>query len=334
MNKFKIFFITRIIFLTLLFLEIVFPATIFAALSCTVTTAALCTGGTNTVILRMSATSNAHAELPSQSTAAYASNVICCSGLATLGNSCSGNNATVLKLQAATNSHVQQSDQSGYTNNACLSDTAAGDVITVAYQATNCTGYDTTLGSISGATNAHVGDSSAFTTKICAKITAPSITFSNDDAAVGFGALSSVSATYANGTGTGSITDVTANTLSISTNAGNGYTLSYFGDTLKKGSTSISAATIANSTAGTAGQSQFAISGVITGTGTMVSSYDHAHSPSPNWNYTANTTTAIASSSAAAASDTVAVHYLANIPSTQASGSYSTNITFVLTGSF
>ncbi len=324
MNKFLLFLLC---FFT-------FPTLLFAALSCTTSTAAACTGGTNKIILRMSAANNAHSELPSQSTASYANNVICCSGIATLGNSCSGNNAIVVNLQAVTNSQVQQSSQSGYTNGACISDSSTADIITIAYQASNCTGYDTTIGSMSAATNAHMGDANAYTTKICGSVAAPSITFSNDDASVGFGSLSSVSATYANGATTGSITDVVANTFSISTNAGHGYVLSYYGDTLKNGSNSITASTMANSTAGTAGQSQFAISGTISGAGTMTGSYNHANSPNPNWNYATNTTTTIASSSASVASDTVAMHYLANIPAIQASGAYTTNITFVLTGSF
>jgi hypothetical protein len=321
----------------LLFLPIIiFPIAVFAALSCTVSTAAACTGGTNVVILRMSGSSNAHAELPAQSGGAFAANVICCSGVATLGNSCAATNkATVLKLQAVSNSHVEQNNQANFSNLACISDSAVADVISVAYLQSSCAGYDTTVGSISAATNAHVGGSSSFTTKICASIgSVPSLTFSNDDAAIGFGSLSSSSATYANGAATGSITDVTANTLTISTNATNGYVLTYYGDTLKNGANSISAATIANSTAGTAGTSQFAVSGTMTGTGSMTSTYDHAHSPSPNWNYAATTTTTIASSNAAAATDSIAMHYLANIPTTQASGAYSTSMTFILTGTF
>lgn len=52
-----------------LFIIIFFPASyIYATLSCSVTTSALCT---DTVVLRMSGSSNAHAELPSQSTKAY-----------------------------------------------------------------------------------------------------------------------------------------------------------------------------------------------------------------------------------------------------------------------
>ncbi|MFA5773002.1 MAG: hypothetical protein WC974_09755, partial [Thermoplasmata archaeon] len=77
-------------------------------LSCSITTAAACTG---TVIYRMSGTSNAHAELPSQATAAYDSNVVCCSGVTGLGNACSGTFATALKLSGVTNAHVEQNSQ-------------------------------------------------------------------------------------------------------------------------------------------------------------------------------------------------------------------------------
>lgn len=132
-------------------------------LSCSITTAAACTG---TVIWRMSGASNAHAELPSQSTPAYANNVVCCSGVTGLGTSCSGTFATALKLSGTTNAHVEQNSQSNYANSACISVPSGGSV-SIGYQASNCTGFDTTLGSMSGTTNAHVGDGTAYTTKIC-----------------------------------------------------------------------------------------------------------------------------------------------------------------------
>lgn len=138
------------------------------SLSCSVTTAAACTGGTKTVIYRMSGSSNAHAELPSQSTAAYASNVVCCSGVTGMGNSCTGTFATPLKLSGTTNAHVQQTGS--YPQNACISAPSGGSV-SIGYQSTNCTGFDTTLGSMSAADNAHVGNISAYTTKICGTMT-------------------------------------------------------------------------------------------------------------------------------------------------------------------
>jgi len=145
---------------------------VFAALSCSVTTAAACTG---TVILRMSASTNAHVELPSQSTASYASNVICCSGVSGLGNSCSGTFAVVAKLAATTNSHIQQNTQTGYANNACISISAG--TVSIGYQSSNCTGFDTTLASMPAVTNSHIGGPSDYTNKICASAAATSLTF-------------------------------------------------------------------------------------------------------------------------------------------------------------
>lgn len=128
-------------------------------LSCTV--ASSCPTGT--VILKMYNTVNTHAELSSQSN--Y-SQLVCCSGVTGLGNSCSGTYAIAAKLYSATNAHVEQGTLSNYFNDACIS--VASGSISLGYQSNNCTGYDTTLASISGTTNAHIGDANAFTTKICA----------------------------------------------------------------------------------------------------------------------------------------------------------------------
>lgn len=141
-------------------------------LSCSVTTAGACTG---TVIYRMSGSSNAHAELPSQSTTAYNSNVVCCSGVTGLSNSCTAPSAIALKLDKVTNAHSQINSQTGYTNNACISVPSGGSV-TVGYvtDPNTCvgSGYDTTLGTINSNTNSHVGNATAYTTKICASASA------------------------------------------------------------------------------------------------------------------------------------------------------------------
>lgn len=167
-------------------------------LSCSVTTAAACTG---TVIWRMSGATNAHAELPSQTTAAYSSNVVCCSGVTGLSNLCSGTFATALKLSSTTNAHVQQTGT--YANSACISVPSGGSV-SVAYQPTDCTTpilYDTTLGSMKATTNSHVGNTTAYTEyKICGTATgaaAPTISCSTNVATTNFGVLTSVSVTTA-----------------------------------------------------------------------------------------------------------------------------------------
>jgi hypothetical protein len=154
-------------------------------LSCSVTTAGACTG---TVIWRMSGATNAHAELPSQSTPAYANNVVCCSGVTGLGNACTGTYAIALKLSGLTNAHSEQNSQANYANNACISVPSGGSV-SIGYQSTNCAGFDITLGSMSGITNAHVGDGTAYTTKICATAAATVISVTISDSAVAYGTL-------------------------------------------------------------------------------------------------------------------------------------------------
>ena len=136
----------------------------YAALTCSI--ANVC-NSPDTAVFKMSASSNAHAELSSQSN--Y-SKYVCCSGVSGIGNSCAGTSVTVARLSSATNAHVEENTQSNYANNACLS--ISSGTVSVGYQNANCTGYHTTLASISGITNAHVGDASAYNTKICASATA------------------------------------------------------------------------------------------------------------------------------------------------------------------
>lgn len=154
----------------MLFFALAFSSSAQAAtLSCSLTTAASCSG---TVVLRLSGSTNAHAELPAQTTANYASNVICCTGVTGLGTTCSGNYANIVKLSGVTNAHVEQNTQANYANNACLS--VASGAVTIAYQATDCTGYDTIVASMQKITNSHIGGPAAYTEyKICAKIVVP-----------------------------------------------------------------------------------------------------------------------------------------------------------------
>lgn len=140
-------------------------------LSCTV--ASSCPTGK--VIFKMYDTSNTHAELASQSN--Y-SQLICCTGVVGLDNTCTGTYVVVAKLSGTTNAHIEQNSGSNYANNACIS-VSSGTVL-VGYQSSNCTGYDTTVASMSGATNAHIGDANAFTTKICATAAASAGTVSVD----------------------------------------------------------------------------------------------------------------------------------------------------------
>jgi len=149
------------IFILIFFLS---AGTVFAALSCSV--AASCSSP-DIVVLRMTGTTNSHAELPSQSN--Y-SQLVCCGGVSGLANSCTNTFGVALRLSDTTNAHVEENTESTAAydgNNACLS--VSSGTITIGYQNTNCTGFDTTVASISQTpTNAHIGDGSAYIRKICA----------------------------------------------------------------------------------------------------------------------------------------------------------------------
>lgn len=147
--------------------------TVNAALTCAVT--ATC-NAPDAVVFRMSGATNAHAERPSQTTAAYNNNLVCCTETG-IGNDCaSSTKAVVLRLSGATNAHAEQSGQANANyngNDVCLS-VPSGNV-SVAYRDTNCAAGEIIVASMSGATNAHVGDSAAYTTKICATTTPPAV---------------------------------------------------------------------------------------------------------------------------------------------------------------
>lgn len=182
-------------------------------LSCSITTAAACTGGTNTVILRMSAATNAHAELPSQSTSAYSSNVVCCSGVTGLGNSCSGTFATAAHLSAATNAQVEQNTFSNFAQNACIS--VSSGSVSIGY-GTDCTAYDTTLASMPATSNSHVGSPADYTNKIC-----------------GSGSLSSLTLTVSSnsfGTFTPGTAQFATTTVAVSTSNTSGWSTSLTSD--------------------------------------------------------------------------------------------------------
>ncbi len=149
------------IFSLVLPFALMLPISALAALSCTI--ASSC-NAPDTAVFNLSSSSNAHAELPSQSNyPRYA----CCSGVSSIGNNCAAGIAvTALRLSSATNAHVEENTQSNYANNACLS--IASGSVSVDYQNGSCSGFDTTLASISGVTNAHVGGASDYPLKVCA----------------------------------------------------------------------------------------------------------------------------------------------------------------------
>lgn len=302
------------------------------SLTCSITTSAACTG---TVILRMSDVTNAHAELPSQSTAAYNNAVVCCSGVTGLGNSCSGTNATVLKLSDVTNAHSEINSQTNYTNNACIS-VGAGGYVNVGYQATNCSGYDATLASIESNTNSHVGDGTAYTTKVCASASSTALiqtlSFSLSANSASFGVLSPAQTRYASTTGAGDGSEVEAFNLQVNTNAPSGYFVTVQGATLTSGAATIAALGGTN-TAPSIGAEQFGIRATVSGSnGVVASPYDGS-----GFAYAADASTASVFATAPVgdgATSTYSVRMMANVSIFTDAGNYTTTMVYVATANF
>lgn len=316
-------------FLLFIFISVQVPV-VYAALSCSVTTVGACTG---TVLLRMSGSDNAHAELPSQSTSAYDGNVVCCSGVVGLGNSCSGNYKTFAKLSGVTNAHVERSTQSNYANNACISSTYAGDVITTGYQTTNCSGYDTTLFSMASTpTNSHVGSPSSYTNKVCAKVVTQTISFSLSASSAGFGNLTSSGLRYATSDGVGSASQTESYNISVATNADYGYGLYVQGDTLKKSSSTITAIGGTNTTP-SPGTKAFGIRAVASGgSGSVVSPYDGAGFA---FDATPSSASNVASASTGdSVTTTYSIRTVATIDTLLDPGLYNTSLTYVVVANF
>lgn len=319
--------IDKQIIITLMLVSLFGNSSVFAALSCSVTTASSCT---DTIVLRMSSSTNAHAELPWQSTSQYDDNVVCCSGVT--GTSCTqGFFATVLKLSSSTNAHVEISTNNNYATSSCISSTSG--VPSIGYQDTNCTGFDTTLASISGDTNASIGSASSYTKKVCGTVQPASITFTISTSSVFLGEASPAYARYASSTNMqGSDVEVQAHTFLVSTSALNGYVVTVRGNTLSSGTSSIEAIGNTN-TASTVGTSQFGIRLTASGgVGVVNSPYDAS-----GFAYAATATSSSLVASASVgdnATTTYSVRYVTNISPTVQAGSYNANIIYVATANF
>lgn len=160
----------------------------------------------------------------------------------------------------------------------------------------------------------------------------PSITFSISDVAIGFGTLTSGAVRYATGDATGGTTEATAaHTMSAGTNAAGGLAVTYNGGLLTSAANTINAASNVTPP-GTQTIEQFAIAVDDNGTAfTIPAGYDQA---TPLYTFVADTTTTLFSASAPLTSTAVDVHYLANIAANTEAGNYSTNITYIATGTF
>lgn len=291
-------------------------------LSCSVATT--CPSGT--VIWRMSGTSNAHAELPTQ---ANYTQLVCCTGVTGLGTSCTGTFATALKLSGTTNAHSEQNSQANYANNACISVPSGGSV-SVGYQATNCTGFDTTLGSMTGTTNAHTGDGTAYTTKICATAAgaaAQTLTFSLGATSLALGTLSASAVTSG------------SHTITVGTNATNGVVVTYSGATLTSGANTITA--MSTAAASSVGTEQFGINAKDNATPNVglecsgtppIAAAATGYSTADSFKFVTGET--VVSSAGSINDTTCTISYIANITAATEAGSYSATLTYVATGNF
>jgi hypothetical protein len=134
----------------------------------------------------------------------------------------------------------------------------------------------------------------------------------------------------------------TANTLEAYTNAGSGYSITYYGDTLKTSGGVHSIAAMGTKTTSTTNTEQFGINLKLnttpatgtepsgSGSGTPESDYITAN----NFRYITNTTTPLASAIAATASNVYTVTYIVNVAMATSAGAYSTTITYICTGNF
>ena len=281
----------------------------------------------------MSGTSNAQAELPSESNYSY---VVCCSGVIGLTNSCSGNYETVLKLSSTTNATVEQNDQTNYSEEVCLQVPNNG-IIDVGYQEDNCDGWDTNLGSMSAITNAHVGDFDAYSTKICATaLVGGTITFNISANNIGFGTLSPLNSRYATLDGNGSTSENYAHYLTASTNGDNGYTVYVQGPTLTSTNNPNVTIEAIGSTAELplAGTEQFGIRATADGgDGYVVSPYDD----SVYYAYAATSSTAdnlAQDDDGDDISTDYYIYYLSNIEQITEYSEYTTDITYTITSNF
>ena len=165
----------------------------------------------------------------------------------------------------------------------------------------------------------------------------PTITFTISDTTVGFGTLTTGSASWATGD-TNGVTSAPADSsgaheMTLATNAASGYSITYNGATLTSGGNTIDVATISEDDDGTPASEQFAL-GLDDNGGnvTIVSDYDLATTNS--YKFVASTTTTVASETAPTAIETFDVQYIANISTVTEAGSYSTDITWIATGNF
>lgn len=164
----------------------------------------------------------------------------------------------------------------------------------------------------------------------------PSITFEISDTVIGFGDLSATTGRWATGTtGTNASPALpdAAHTLAITTNADNGWAITYNGATLTSTGGTITEATIVGDSDGTQGTEQFGISASSDDTNDNIEA-GYVRDATADWNFITPGTNTLASENTPTTIETISVSYLANIAGTTEAGNYSTAITYIATATF
>ena len=157
------------------------------------------------------------------------------------------------------------------------------------------------------------------------------ISFSISDSMLSFGPLSSGAARFASSTANGDSNEVVAHTLTASTTASDGYTITVRGATLTSGGNDIDAMDpVASSTVDS---EQFGMRITASGgSGAVSSPYDLA--TSYIYGATAVSTDVIASAGGASDDTIYSVYYISNVATLTEAGDYSTTLTYIITANF
>ncbi len=169
-----------------------------------------------------------------------------------------------------------------------------------------------------------------------------SITFTISDTTIGFGTITSSTGRWATsdttGTDASATTPTSAHSMTIATNATGGYTITYNGATLTSGANTIcqtpltDCADVTDDSDGNPGTEQFGISVSTSGDATIPAAY--LRDSAASFEFKPSTTTTIVSETGPTATETISTSYLGNITGTTEAGAYSTNITYIATGTF
>lgn len=137
--------------------------------SCSVVTRSTCSSSGGHVVMGLYSSTNAHAELASQSNYNY---VLCCdfSGSTT----CTGTNK-IVGLSSATNAHAEITALTGYNYDVCYGDLSCTDSTSSACPSS----YPIATVSLSSITNAHVAQFDYYPEKICCQHSTPAASCGN-----------------------------------------------------------------------------------------------------------------------------------------------------------